>query len=110
MRSAPIFCERKARIDDCRLVCSNTSPSQRANNPYAQLDTNYEMNDVKSTTNLTAGLSGGTNESMSDFYNEVTTPSPCPRLSPVAMGYQHQPIPGHSLLPLTLILGLPHTF
>ena len=95
MRFPPTFRERRARIDDSRLVCSNNPPSQRANNPYAQFDTNYEMNDVKSTTNLTAGLPGGGQESMSDFYNEVTflSPHPCP---PVAMSYQHQPIPGQS--------------
>lgn len=52
---------------------SNNPPSQRANNPYAQFDTNYEMNDVKSTTNLTAGLPGGGQESMSDFYNEISS-------------------------------------
>jgi len=53
----------------------NNSPSQRGNNPYAQFDTNYEMGDVKSTTNLTAGLSGsgGGPESMTDFYNEITS-------------------------------------
>jgi len=105
VRLPPIFCQRKARIDDCHLVCSSNSPSRGANNPYAQIDTNYEMNDVKSTTNLTAGLSGGANESMADFYNEVTFLSPYPRLLPVAMGYQHQPIPDPSLLFLTLIFG-----
>jgi len=51
----------------------NTSPSQRANIPYTQFDTNYEMNDVKSTTNLTAGLPGGASESMADFYNEISS-------------------------------------
>ena len=30
------------------------------------------MGDVRSTTNLTAGLSGGAQEPMSDFYDEVT--------------------------------------
>lgn len=54
------------------------------------------MSDVKSTTNLTAGLSGGGNESISDFYSEVTFLSPRPCLSPVAMDYQHQPIPALS--------------
>ena len=110
MRLPSIFCQKKARIDDRRPVCSNNGSSQRANNPYAQFDTNYEMNDVQSTTNLTAGLSGGATESMSDFFNEVTFLSPYPRLSPVAMGYQHQPIPDHSLLSLTLIFGSPRAF
>lgn len=31
------------------------------------------MGDVKSTTNLTAGLSGGTQESMSNFYDEISS-------------------------------------
>lgn len=31
------------------------------------------MSDVKSTTNLTAGLSGGGQESMSDFYDEISS-------------------------------------
>jgi len=48
--------------------------SQRTNNPYAQFnDTNYEMSDVRSTTNLTAGLSGGPQDSMSDFYDEISS-------------------------------------
>ena len=46
---------------------------------------------------------------MADFYNEVTFHSPYPRLPPVAMGYQHQPIPVF-LLSLTLILGFPRAF
>jgi len=51
----------------------NGSP-QRTNNPYAQFDDkNYEMGDVQSTTNLTAGLSGGGQESMSDFYDEIAS-------------------------------------
>jgi len=51
----------------------NGSP-QRTNNPYAQFDDrNYEMNEVKSTTNLTAGLSGGGQESMSEFYDEISS-------------------------------------
>lgn len=99
MRLPLFFCGREARTDHNRLVFSNNSPS-RANIPYAQFDTNYEMNDVRSTTNLTAGLPGGTNESMADFYNEVTFLSPPPRLPPVAMGYQHQPIP---VAPCTLL-------
>jgi len=48
--------------------------SQRANNPYAQFDDrNYEMGDVRSTTNLTAGLSGGAQDSMADFYDEISS-------------------------------------
>jgi len=51
----------------------NGSP-QRTNNPYAQFDdTNYEMNEVRSTTNLTAGLSGGAQDSMSGFYEEISS-------------------------------------
>ena len=57
------------------------------------------MNDVKSSTNLTAGLPGGAQESMSDFYNEVTFLSPHLSLSLVAMSYQHQPVSGHPSLP-----------
>ena len=63
---------KKARTDVHRSVCCGSSSSQRTNNPYAQFDDkNYEMGDVRSTTNLTAGLSGGAQESMSDFYEEV---------------------------------------
>jgi syntaxin 1B/2/3 len=51
----------------------NNSPSRETNNPYAQFDTNYEMNDVQSTTHLTAGLSGGFNESMAEFYDEISS-------------------------------------
>ena len=59
-------------VDVRRFVYCNPSSPQRTNNPYAQFDdTNYEMSDVKSTTNLTAGLSGGAQDSMSDFYDEV---------------------------------------
>ncbi|KAF9792760.1 t-SNARE [Thelephora terrestris] len=51
----------------------NGSP-QRTNNPYAQFDDrNYEMGDVRSTTNLTAGMAGGGQESMSDFYDEISS-------------------------------------
>ncbi|KAF9652843.1 t-SNARE [Thelephora ganbajun] len=47
---------------------------RRTNNPYAQFDDkNYEMGDVRSTTNLTAGLSGGAQEPMSDFYDEISS-------------------------------------
>jgi len=46
--------------------------SQRVGNPYAQFDDrNYEMNEVRSTTNLTAGLSGGTQDTMAEFYDEI---------------------------------------
>jgi len=45
-----------------------------ANNPYTQFDDrNYEMNDVRSTTNLTAGLSGGAQDSMASFYDEISS-------------------------------------
>jgi len=46
----------------------------RTNNPYPNFDDrNYEMGDVRSTTNLTAGLSGGGQDSMSDFYDEISS-------------------------------------
>jgi len=48
--------------------------SQRVGNPYAQFDDrNYEMNEVRSTTNLTAGLSGGTQDTMAEFYDEISS-------------------------------------
>jgi hypothetical protein len=72
VRFPPILREINAIID-LRLAHRVRSSPQRTNNPYAQFDDrNYEMNDVKSTTNLTAGLpGGGGQESMSDFYDEV---------------------------------------
>ena len=46
----------------------------RANTPYAQFgDTNYEINRVGSTINLTVGPSYGRQGSMSDFWDGVTT-------------------------------------
>jgi hypothetical protein len=66
------FRGRGAGVDNRRFLCSNTSPPQRTNNPYAQFDDkSYEMGEVGSTTNLTAGLSGGAQEPMSAFYDEV---------------------------------------
>jgi len=51
-----------------------TNSPQRTNNPYSQFDDkNYEMNDVGSTTNLTAGLTGGGREPMSEFYDEISS-------------------------------------
>lgn len=62
--------ERNVEINDRRFMYHGFSSPQR--NPYSQFDDkNYEMGDVRSTTNLTAGLSGGGQESMSDFYDEV---------------------------------------
>ena len=90
---------------------SNNSPSQRTNNPYSDVDDrNYEMSDVRSTTNLTAGLSGGVQEPMSDFYDEVTKRS---SLSKSFTPSQHPTAPNHPPLSfnpgnsLTLILGFP---
>ena len=48
------------------------------------------MNEVRSTTNLTAGLSGGAQEPMSDFYDEVIK---LVSLSNPFPGYQHPAIP-----------------
>jgi len=49
----------------------NGSPQR---NPYNQFDdANYEMGDVRSTTNLTAGLSVGGQETMSNFYDEISS-------------------------------------
>jgi len=46
----------------------------KTNNPYSQFDDkNYEMNDVGSTTNLTAGITGGGREPMSEFYDEISS-------------------------------------
>lgn len=102
VRSPLGFRIRKAGADDRRLVCSNDG----ANNPYSNFDDrNYEMNDVRSTTNLTAGLSGGAQESMTDFYDEVTKRF---LLSKPSAPYRH-PIPNRFPLnprsSLVLILG-----
>ena len=80
--------EGNARVDLCSVYLIYSSP-QRTNNPYAQFDDrNYEMGDVQSTTNLTAGLSVGGQESMSDFYDEVIQCFPLSRPPPVTMGCQ----------------------
>ena len=72
VRFLPIFRKRETRVDQRRSTHLDSSSSQRTN-PYTQFDDrNYEMGDVRSTTNLTSGLSGGAQESMSDFYDEVT--------------------------------------
>lgn len=72
MRLLLILHNIKAGINDRHSTYNDPSSSQRTSNPYAQFDDrNYEMGEVRSTTNLTAGLSGGAQESMSDFYDEV---------------------------------------
>jgi hypothetical protein len=53
------------------------------------------MGDVKSTTNLTAGYSGGPQESMAGFYDEVIT-----RFS-LAL-YHVPPTPAHALVLIIL--------
>ena len=75
-------------------VLFHSSP-QRSNNPYAQFDDrNYEMSNVQSTTNLTAGLSGGGGgESMSEFYDEVTAHFFIWRPPLVTMGLRRPQIP-----------------
>jgi len=101
VRFLPILRGRKARIDDRRFVYDNLSP---ANNPYTQFDDrNYEMNDVRSTTNLTAGLSGGAQDSMASFYDEV-----CTSFSPLSHTLRSPPradLPLNSDNSLTLIIG-----
>lgn len=70
MRFIPTLRERNAGVNDSRFMHHDPSSPQRS--PYNQFDDrNYEMGDVRSTTNLTAGMSGGAPESMSDFYDEV---------------------------------------
>jgi len=70
VRFLPTLRERNAGANDRRFMHHDPSSPQR--NPYNQFDDkNYEMGDVRSTTNLTSGLSGGGQEPMSDFYDEV---------------------------------------
>lgn len=106
MRFLSIFCERKVRIDHRRHAYPDSSSSQRTNNPYAQFDDrNYEMGDVRSTTNLTAGFSGGTQESMSEFYDEVTSAL---SLFMSSARYQGLPTPADSTRKIrSLILDFP---
>lgn len=97
MRFLSILHERKAGIYHRHFVYNDPSSPQR--NPYAQFDDrDYEMGDVRSTTNLTAGLSGGAPESMSDFYDEVI---PCPPLSIPFACYHVLPTPAHPYHPLS---------